>query len=198
MFGKETKKDRASTYIAISPTYVVGKCAGDLKISETVNQPSPSAKERSRPANTDLKMHTDNIFYWYCKPCKIANSFSMAACSNCEKQRTNYRSQPSAMLELAENICIANQGDDIKQVIPPIYRRSLPISILRIVQQMHEGNMSKVGLSSDPMNPDTFFYWQCSHCTMENSYKRWSCGTCKLKVREKASHVACYLTDNDT
>ena len=171
MYGKETKKDRPSTYIAISSSYVVGKRAGDLKISETVNLPSPSAKDKSRAANADFKLHTKDIFYWYCKHCQNSNSLSMAACTNCGEPRTNLHSQPSAMLELAENICIANQGDDIIQDIPPIYRRSLPTSIIRIVQQMRMGKMSKVGEPSlDPANPDTYFYWQCSHCTMENSY----------------------------
>lgn len=45
-----------------------------------------------------------------------------------------------------------------------------------------QGGDEKVTLPMPaPLNPDTLFYCRCSQCTMDNSYKRWSCITCKKK-----------------
>ena len=148
--------------------------------------PSKDKPRSGQTGSSDNKIPTESIFYWYCNPCKIPNSFLRKSCNGCKKERESSRSTPSALLELAENMCIVDGDKEASQGILSLYRQSIPPYVLNVVQNMLHGPVESNGrkLNMEASLPaDAIFCWQCSYCTMDNSYKRWSCGACKKKVR---------------
>lgn len=201
--GEETKKDRLGNFMAVPSSYSIGDIFKEEEIiCEEVAVTAPLSKEnqssaRSTSAQKKFRQTIGAVFYWYCEVCSIPNPFVQEACIKCKQERKHGKDsfgKPSALLELVENICAAAVGAEAIRSIPPIQRRSIPPQVIDAVEMMSRGSPGGKAKSlniSTLLPIDSVFYWQCLHCTMENSFRRWSCNTCKTKVRN--SYVMFFL-----
>lgn len=201
--GEETKKDRLRNFIAVPSSYLIGDTfIEEDTFCEEVASTAPSSKEnqssaKSISAEKKFRQTIGTVFYWYCELCCIPNPFIQEACIKCKRERKHgidSFGKPSALLELVENICATAVGAEAIRSIPPIQRRSIPPQVIDAVVIMSRGSpggKAKVLNMSTLLPIDSVFYWQCLHCTMENSFRRWSCNTCKRKVRN--SYVILFL-----
>lgn len=191
MFGEETRKDRSAQYFVVPQSYEIGDVAIDLDFSIDsvdikIETKQPKDKPRQILSNkSDKKLSVGSVFYWFCEPCRTPNEFLRKNCKSCDIDRNASKSSPSALLELVENVCIADDTNEAEKGIPPVHRQSIPPGVVTVVQNLLTGND---GTTNTSLNMETIllldsvFYWQCVHCTFSNSFRRWSCKACRQKV----------------
>jgi hypothetical protein len=194
--GEETKKDRLGNFVVVPSSYSIGDSFNDDIVCEEVTTAMPLAKEsqvssKTASAEKRFRQTIGTIFYWYCDLCDVTNPFVNENCGKCKQKRRRGKDcsfgKPSALLELVEHVCAVDGGVEAIMDIPPIHRRSIPPQVIDTVRKMSCGSLSekaKLLSMSTPVPVDSIFYWQCPHCTMQNSFRRWSCITCKRKVRD--------------
>jgi hypothetical protein len=188
--GGVIKKDRTGKFVAVSSKYTVGECMkDDMEASEEggtkVKRSQQGQRERIRYKET---CSIRSVFYWYCRSCKVTNQFVEEMCKICKQRRvpgTQQMGIPSCLLEIVENACLVSTGDDETRENKTIDQSFIPQSVKRSVEYILQDDYvtaKKIVKMSPPLPMDSVFYWKCSHCTMDNSFKRWSCNVCKRKV----------------
>lgn len=185
-----TKKDRLGTFVAVPSNCTVGTTA-KLETSPTL-QPKEKQKTASSSSAPEVKLPIESLFYWYCNHCQISNSLLSRTCQVCKEKRDPSRSTSSALLGFVENASQFYGEGEAHNVTPYVHQRSIPLQIQKFIQRVRKcSSDSEIArlTTPPPLHADTVFYWQCSHCTMDNSFKRWSCAACKRKVRL----VVCYF-----
>lgn len=191
--GEDTKRDRLSNWLVVPfpSRYSIGDvCPDDIFVNSECNTSQPSSKDKDTPSSSNaekkIRLNLANVFYWYCSPCDCYNAFVETKCKNCRKDRKiGHYGTPSALLEIVENLCIVdNTTADVIKDIPAINRQSIPRQVVSYVQASRgteAKDLKPIDIHSH-LGLETLFYWQCQHCTMENSFRLWSCKTCKRKV----------------
>jgi hypothetical protein len=175
--------------VAVSPKYAVGEYMKDIEV------PVESKKvilAQSQIDSTRCKESCTigSIFYWYCRLCKVTNEFIVEMCKNCKQRRAPGTQQvgiPSCLLEIVENICVVSNANTVNQENKIIDQSYIPQNVIRSVEGILRGDYmtaKKLVNMSSPLSYDSIFHWKCSHCTVDNSYRRWSCNVCKRKVSQ--------------
>ncbi len=124
----------------------------------------------------------DYLFYWQCEKCEFVNKFQNDSCRSCEQKRTS-KSNTSPLLEIAERAIIGENSVEVAMSkIPAADRQSIPEMIVSVLIDPLLCDFC-VKPSSDI---DTYFYWNCGSCTMQNSFKKSKCAAC-LKDKNKDS-----------
>lgn len=192
--GGVIKKDRTGKFVAVSSKYTVGECMkDDLEASEE----GGTKVKRSQQGQRDGIRYKEtcsigSVFYWYCRSCKVTNQFVEEMCKNCKQRRvpgTQQMGIPSCLLEIVENACLVSIGDDGRRENKTIVQPFIPQSVKRSVEHILQDDYTtakKIVKMSPPLPMDSVFYWKCSHCTVDNSFKRWSCNVCKRKKTDDA------------
>ena len=189
--GGEIKKDRVGNFAVVPQSYSIGSFATDLEIlCDKTSKSSEVTKSKEKHNQTvqshnavDNKIVLGSIFYWFCQPCKISNEFLQNRCKGCGQYRTSIETHSSALLELVENVCLAHGEAEAKNGIPLIHRRSIPAGIVEAVLAQSQNKPVQVINMETQVMPDSVFYWECSHCTFNNTFRRATCKTCKRKVK---------------
>jgi hypothetical protein len=153
------------------------KSAGEFKASP--NEKNTSEKKPSR-----TKQHTvnlDDIFYWVCD-CEAFNTTVDRVCQSCRADRT-INAKTSKLLEIAldvvDNDYVASLEEAIVQ-IPEADRQSIPELVLAQLLEAKFAGMNLTQFSAEPSTKiDSYFYWSCGSCTMQNSYKKSVCYACR-------------------
>lgn len=194
IIGEEVYKQRLGKLVVVPSTYSNGDVI-DENITIATNDKSsqhPSKKDKSKcsPSSSPEKksqIPISSLYYWFCEPCKMHNVFNERLCRNCNTVTKGGRdSTLSALLQLVEKVCEgANDDDqDLSCYIPEIHLPSVPKDVVDAVRALKKNRETKFDSSSVTLSLEKLFFWRCNYCTMDNSFKVWSCKTCKKKVRK--------------
>ena len=144
---------------------------------------SPSGSPRKE------KISVDDLFYWCCGDCTMANPYNKPNCSICGEKRKAEATQ-SPLLEVAANaVGEATSVDEAKDCIPTFNAYAIPDVVLSnlLSSKAEDG---KVGSSSDSSrkaceppstNLNDYFYWICGYCSLKNRFWHNKCSVCKKK-----------------
>ena len=194
IIGEEVYKQRLGKLVAVPLTYSNGDII-DESITIATNDKSsqyPSKKDKNKcsPASSPEKksqIPISSLYYWFCEPCRIPNVFNEKSCRKCNTVRKGGRdSTPSALLELVEKVCegASDVDQDLSCYIPEIHIPSVPNNVVDAVRALKSNRETKFVSSSVTLSLEKLFFWRCKYCTMDNSFKVWSCKACKKKVRK--------------
>ncbi len=191
------RKGRVGDYTVVPDGYKVGD-AILVSAIESSNNVAPSSEttiiptvEKTQPieaspsAATEVKVTLSSLFYWQCNECLHHNMFLCTQCTVCNSKK-NEKSISSALLQLVENaIQNATSIDEAKKNIAPGQIASIPTIVLNECL----GTLNKRSIHDivdHPQKVTNFFYWNCSYCTVQNSYKVHTCKCCGGKVSESS------------
>lgn len=143
-----------------------------------------STKKSSEKKSATNKQHTvnlDDIFYWVCE-CETFNAVKDRSCKSC-RAAINGNAKTSKLLEIATDVVNNDYVSSLEEAIvqiPDTDRQSIPDIVLA---QLLEAKFPDKNLSQFCKEPstniETFFYWSCGSCTMQNSYKKGNCYACR-------------------
>lgn len=196
IIGEEVYKQRLGKLVVVPSTYSNGDVI-DGSITIATNDKSsqyPIKKDKSKSTHSSSPEKKSNIpisslYYWFCEQCKIHNVFNERSCRKCDTVTKGGRdSTPSALLQLVEKVCEgANDEDqDLSCYIPEIHLPSVPKDVVDAVRALNNNRETKFDSNAITLSLENLFFWRCNYCTMDNSFKVWSCKTCKKKVRKSA------------
>ncbi len=189
--GENVRKGRVGDYFLVSDDYKIGEellvsdeCITDNATSSEVsvlsavdNSPTPAVSCSTSEPRTTLA----SLFYWQCDECTHKNIFIDRTCTKCCTKR-NERSIPSALLKLTEEATeSADSLEEARNNIAEAHRGCIPHDVL--YECFHKTNSPKIrSTMQNPRPIGKFFYWNCGFCTMQNSYKVYTCKCCSQKV----------------
>ena len=194
IIGEEVYKQRLGKLVVVPSTYSNGDFI-DESITIAANDKSsqhPIKKDKSKCTPTsspEKKSHIpiSSLYYWFCEPCKIHNVFNERSCRKCDTVTKGGRdSTPSALLQLVEKVCegASDVDQDLSCYIPEIHLPSVPKDVVDAVRALKNNRETKFDSNTVTISFENLFFWRCNYCTMDNSFKLWSCKTCKKKVRK--------------
>lgn len=162
-----------ATVKATAATSPDKKLAGKLPSPEDFSASTKKVSSpNKRPAEPIADM--DSLFYWHCEACFAVNKFSDHMCHSCDSTKTP-KSSRSTLLQIAE--CAAqkaNTVEDAMAMIPSSDCQSIPELVISVLMDPASSEFCV----QPSKNLDTYFYWICGFCTMQNSYKKWKCSAC--------------------
>jgi len=149
---------------------------------------SPSRKSHPKSPNSlpivkkSSTLSVGHLFCWFCKKCDTNNKVCDSICHSCNTPKIA-NSKRSILLGVAEN-AVAGNVKNVEEAlvrIPFSDRPSIPEKLIAHLLHAKSSGTSTTELRLEPCwtNHDTYFYWMCGACTMQNSFKRTTCSACR-------------------
>lgn len=135
------------------------------------------------------KISVDDLFYWCCGDCTMANPYNKPNCSACGEKRKTEAIQSPLLEVAAVAVAAATSVDEAKDCIPTFNAYAIPDVVLSYLlsSKAEDGN---VGSSADSLpkaceppstNLNDYFYWICGYCSLKNRFWHNKCSVCKKK-----------------
>jgi len=153
-----------------------------------------------------VSISADHLFCWFCDSCDANNEVGSSSCRECNASKTD-KSKRSVLFDIAA-AAVTDESrrtvDEAMNCIPYKDRASIPKKLIAYLLEVKSRGASTTGFSIASLKPkvETYFYWMCGNCTLQNSYKRSTCSTCLqgktglsdlsplLKIAEDAAAVS--------
>lgn len=202
------KKYRASQLLVVpSDKYKIGDTGPSSPQKESCDKSSSRSEKKSGPTLSAAAV--DNLFCWFCDDCDTNNKVCDSFCHSCKTLRGEQATR-SALLEIVDKV-VEKALDDttitVKEAMKSISsseRPSIPEELIVYILNLFSGK--EVEFPDLSCDVETYFYWLCGSCKMQNSYNRSICAACTqdkslsersplLKVAEEAA-MNCESTDD--
>ena len=187
----------------------------EINAPSSVKQLHPLLISDSEKSNENVLMpiekksesiSADHLFCWFCDSCDANNEVGSSSCRECNASKTD-KSKRSMLFDIAA-AAVTDKArrtvDEAMNCIPYKDRASIPKKLIAYLLEVKSRGASTTGFSIASLKPkvETYFYWMCGNCTLQNSYKRSTCSTCLqgktglsdlsplLKIAEDAAAVS--------
>ena len=135
------------------------------------------------------KISVNDLFYWCCGDCTMANPYDKPNCSVCGEKRKAGATQSPLLEVAADAVAEATSVDEAKDRIPTFNAYAIPDAILSYLLSL-KADDGKVGSLADssrkPCEPPStnlndYFYWVCGFCSLKNRFWHNKCNVCKKR-----------------